>query len=927
MKKKKQTRKIKQWLAAALGLTLLGTGLWAGMNGEKLQAKSQTTDFQNISLEPKVAGWPFLSQGILGDGSTPESVWQNRETATIPAENSLVFKGPKSGEADMSKIRSSGLDFNSYPIKKTVAKYKLSPDPQWLEIDDVGYYQGKMIGVRVIVQLIDPPSSGNMSEAYIGYAGAHFASVSVPDWLSNGINITYQVYDVDDPTREAIPFSGYFPLEPSYVSTRISVLDWSQIVAGGNHIYSVSATSTPKTQLQYQLPENENVLTLARNSENKSDDAIAVFTFSNQSSLRFRLFPSIPGSKNDVLAYKPTRGAMRIAIPDPEPMEVPDVKEIKADTEMNYQFNQLIPPEPTLKRDQQVQWTLKTDDNKAVVPDVDASGTLKSWTVSDLDVNPMTSKFEVTNFNESTNEVTIAPKEEQYSEDSFYSHYYTFKSKLKIDYTNPIDIDEKPLNEAPDGGKYLDKEGTVILTVDGPAGNEVREEKTFKTSINFAAPVEYQLIDSTTQQPINQTIVPSDYTNNNGLVTWLAPLPYEEPSKDIANQDGYYTAENAPKIPGYQFKSVKLNGQENDMQVKYTKLLDSTSGKYTQNNVVTLYYTPLTYQVGITVKDSKDGEVLSPTGTNPSPETHFEAAVVASKVEGDWVPVAEIDWKELSKIDFTALDKQYQIKQVSSVKEGYDWDKVTNDSKGSPSNPSPKFWVELATNNGTTEYKVKLETGYTLDPPDPYTNHGYLFPEKLTVSGEGATQTRALPLTVINKKIGELELPTLEPIHFGTDKIKDKDGKEIEVVSLPRENTMIQRSTTSEDWKITVKDDRLEPYQTGGWKLEATMKQDFTWTDRTDPTRKSAISNILVFCQKDEDFADATPMGEGDTVEIKKSDTGGPDEITWGAKNGFLLKVDQAKQNEIMAKGTDGKNYVAELVFVLTAGPFSEPGK
>lgn len=904
-----------QGLAIALGVALLGVGLWSGINEEKLQARPQETKLTKDSLEPKVADWPFLSEGALGGGGD-QSVWQNIEGATIPAENSLVFTGPDRGKADMSTIRSSGLDFDSYPNKGACALYKLSPDPQWLEQDDVGYYAGERIGVRIIIQLIDPPSTvpteplphggqPSMLEAWIGYAGSAFCSVSVPSWLDKGVNITYEVYKMNDSARRAISFSGYFPLVPSFESTRISVLDWSQIVASGSHIYSYSTTSTPKTLLQYQLQDS--MLTLGCDS-NSGGNNNAVFTFSNQSSLRFRLFSvfedNTPYKVNDALLYKP-KISMPITIPDPEPIEVPDVKEIKADTEISYQFNQQIPPEPTDKRDQRVQWTLKTDDNPTVVPDVEASGTLKSWTVSDIDGNDMTSKFEVTSFNESTKEVTIAPKAEQYTDDSFYNHYYKFKSKLKIDYNNPI---EKELLK---DGKYLDKTGSVILTIDGLAGKEVREEKTFKTSINFAAPVEYRLIDSTTQQQINQTIVPSDYINNKGLVTWLAPLPNEEPSNVIANPDAYYTAAKAPVIPGYQFKSAELNGQSENMQVKYTKLLDATSGKYTQNNVVTLEYQP-TYtvdvQVGALVNDAFSKITFDPAeGTADSYVTIAEKNAPQVATKGTQTGT-DADFN-FGTYQFDLGTKSYQVKQVAAVNKTYDMpdDGITIDFS-----INSRSQLVVGTDVVTTK---EGEIFVYKDPTKPYILRWDQATKKLTIQ-------------MINFPQGEVEIEG-EEIE-GEYRVDDIDFGN---VTIPAQDDIVRVPKTKEDGEfptLVVVDTRLPAYRKDGWRLSVYMSKAFTAVGGTDE-----IGGILYY--KSQSLGSTPiPFDEGTTVSIEEMTpaTGSEQETAsvWSTPialgsavaqdglpaEGFYLNINKPTQLGIKAG-----EYQAELTFSVENSAFT----
>lgn len=939
---------------------------------------ASTQDMKFYYVEDTEPWLPYYKPGLgIGNGG-----WLDSVTSYIPKdsvftmmwnENSKLveWSDSVSTEKDLNKLPKGKKNGATPPydieIEDTVAFPTNNTEAKWFRFENVGFHDGKSVGVKITIQTQKAIDSTYEGLSYIRYGKEYFLRVTTMAGTGSP-TVTYQFLDENGaPFQKGL--SGYNILGPiTYHSSFKIPIDEIKNLYSVNREFTYEEKGYP-TLIKYQVENN--LLDLTSDIPVPSTPGVGRYldeiqtkvtrTFPLNSTLTVTLYEDGRYSPADYSAqavFLNPDTDVKIEFPDPQPtrctyteiIDSDDFKGIVNDIikPLNYGFIQQIPWEGINEkfsinnRTQTPTWNLTAPKGNTTLIATD-------WEVVPQD-NPTENSrtwFDMTGV-DSIGNGSMFPKAEVLSKDEFYNHYYEFNRSLNIDYNKPI---ARTALKAKDGRYYFDYSGKVDLAVDDTnptpeqaAGmNKNREEVNYDTAINFYAPLEYKYVNSVTGEEIPAGSLPTSAKPvGDGIVTWEAPLTPKQLTEESYTQE---TGQgDAPAIAGYAFDRSELNGSETDTQIKVTKLLrkktqaeeaagqtvdDTNPANYTQNNVVTLYYTPLNYQVEMTVKDSKDGEVLSPTEANPSAETHFQAAVVASKGADGWQdkPAEAIDWKPLSEIDFTALDKKYQIKQVSLVKEGYDWDKVTN---GSPSNPSPKFWVELATNNETTEYQVKLETGYPLDPTDPYTNHGYLFPATLTVSGEGAAQTRALPLTVINKPIGELKLPTLDPIHFGTDQIEDKDGKIIEGVSLPRstEKTMIQRSSTSTNWKIKVEDERLEPYQTGGWKLEATMTKDFTWTDPTDPTRKSVISNILVFRPDGKTFEEvsASPMGIGSTVVIKELDTG-TKEITWAAENGFLLKVDQAKQNEIMAKGTDGNKYEAELEFVLTADPLPEPGK
>lgn len=569
---------------------------------------------------------PYYKPGLGID----EGGWQDSMESYIPRKNAFVMRYSKSTkyETKVDKAKSSDNLIEVAPTDPAkdsgLISFDFDKGPGVVWIDNIGFEKGHPLSVKVTMT-VDSDKTYDQLKAEYPTINRWFglntkSTIDYYTWNTKPVdqflgifnsfkfksfNVQYEVYDDEGKKIDLGAYQTYDALDEKKILT-LQKDDFE-------NIYSVSREykdgDTRKPILLKYTDELDKLIVRSNDlivGEPGSVQNQFSATIKDLSGSGFTTYDSQKGYDTDTnyqVWYIPET-PVKVEIPDPQEMEKTYTKiiaknqgilEDKKIEDMIYGFYQYMPWEATSPKNQRTQ----TMDWVLTPPKENDTFTITDWQVEALD-NPDLNGGDISSwFPIAGNKVT--PPINKLTEDEFYHHYYQFNQGLKINYSHPI---AKDVLKPKDGGYYYQTyetddadeitSGKVdIDVIDSNATDEQKEGMNknrkgvkYNTAINFLAPITYKFVDKDGNE------IQTD-AEGQGVVTWNAPLsPRQLTESDYNETSGQG---DAPNIPGYQFSSAKLNGQDTDWQIKQTHLLkDNGDAKnaddYTKNNVVTLTY-------------------------------------------------------------------------------------------------------------------------------------------------------------------------------------------------------------------------------------------------------------------------------------------------------------------------------------------------
>lgn len=473
--------------------------------------------------------------------------WKNSMTEPIPKQNAFVMM-----EMADTEIVDYDLPLvDGKPIKAfSNETYQIHLDAgktSWIKFKNVGFYNGKNIGVKVsVTPEKDNKTNGMEKYAYIGYTGHYFLNVAVTKDMSSA-EVQYDFFDSE--TGEPVNISSYWTIFNLNTAKTFTInLDEFDEVYSVDRQYEENDVAKP---IEIKYEQTADSLTLMGTKEKVENDQIiqgsATFTLKDTDHFKYKMTSTAENSYNNLqIAYDAQTEAF-VEIPDPVG-ETQAFDTITADNypdetgniedPLNYQFYQYVPYESKRNRGRAIEWTLPKEMNGSVIENGE-------WVVKDEANQIVSDRF-------TFEDGKMVPKDGQ--DESFYNHYYFFQKNLVIDDQKPIDETDL-LAKDDQGRRYFDYTGEVILNTDGlaPVSSEIHSK------INFAAEAEFEPVYRDEED--NDTIKP-------------IPESSTQTERDLLITHNYQEV-TPPAIDGYEYADESIPANYAELPVRYTQAEDN----------------------------------------------------------------------------------------------------------------------------------------------------------------------------------------------------------------------------------------------------------------------------------------------------------------------------------------------------------------
>lgn len=422
-----------------------------------------------------------------------EEKWKDSEKDTIPAENSFVFRYSTDPDNPTEVVAKSStlIVKEGTPVGQELLQYGekvTAGNTGWLVLNNLGYYNGKKVAVRMSVTPEQNAPSWAWDLTTIGVGSKNFFNVG----MALSMNSVKVKYEFLEQTADAwqnwkpIKISGYWSLSNMWDNKDIAIPnDLIKNIYSFNRNYKQGDTALP-IQLKYaEGPDNLTISSAATGSTVPPEQTSATITYDDQEYFQYTMIAASGasgGTTNATVKYISSSYA-RIDIPAPEGLEqsvaeVTDKQYPDGDDKIakpiNQEFRQAIPYEDPKYQSQPMVWML---------PDVAAdTNTLKSngqWTIVDETGTDAIKDGRFAVDNDHQNKVSAA----DITNDNLYDHTYTFQRNLVINDQAPVDVNSEDFDK---DTNYLDSKGDVSLQV-GEVGKVDPLTSPVSTKVNFAA--------------------------------------------------------------------------------------------------------------------------------------------------------------------------------------------------------------------------------------------------------------------------------------------------------------------------------------------------------------------------------------------------------------------------------------------------------